>query len=269
MFAAIGKTLSKSAPAMLGALLCAVFAATRCEAAALRVAVVDDYRPYVYVHQGKLTGIDVEIAQMIARRLGRELEVVTVTFPELIECVKSRRTDMAMTALAVTEERRRFVNFSDPYEFAGMTFLVRAAENIRHIPDMKERSSFLVGVEMGSTAYELIDRDKEFRLVGYSGNREAVQALLNFQNDAVLMDYMVALMMQLEHPDRLVVLSDKLNHEEFAVAVNKKDAELLRAANEVIHELWKSAQLRELQQKHVKQASTDIRPERDSANVVK
>ena len=39
MFAAIGKTLRKSAPAMLGALLCAVFAAARCEAAALRVAV--------------------------------------------------------------------------------------------------------------------------------------------------------------------------------------------------------------------------------------
>ena len=220
----------------------------------IRLAVVADYRPYVYSFKGGLEGIDIDIARMIAQETGRRLEFSPVTFTELVESVSQKKADMAMSALAVTEERRKLVEFSDPYEFAAMTILVRAGENIRHLPDMLETEGFRVGAEEGSTAYELIDRGKSLKLIGYPGNREAVAALLNHKNDAVALDEMVAVMMTLEYPGQLQRLGDKLNHEEFAVAVAKGDKKLLEAANKVIHRLWESGELEKIQHKHARQA---------------
>ena len=107
----------------------------------IRLALVSDYPPYVYFHQGKLTGIDVELGKMIAKEAGRELQIVNGTFYSLINLVGEGKADMAICALAVTNPRRKIVAFSDPYEFAGQTFLVRSGENIRYLTDMREKPS--------------------------------------------------------------------------------------------------------------------------------
>ena len=225
----------------------------------VRMAVSSDYPPYAYLHRGKLTGIDVEIGEQIAKEAGGKLQIVNGHFSDLIELVRQGKADLAICALAVTPERRRAVLFSDPYEFAGQTFLVRSGENIRYLTDMKEHYGFRIGAETGSTGYTLIAKYlKEsgipIRLIGYIGNREALKALLNRQIDAVILDPLVARCLLMEYPGRLEILQDLLNHEEFAVAVSRCNPRLLDAANRVIHRLWNSGKLYELQQKHMKQS---------------
>lgn len=225
----------------------------------VRMAVSSDYPPYAYFHKGKLTGIDVELGEMIAREAGRELRIVNGDFSELIELIRQKKADLAICALAVTEERRKAAAFSDPYEFAGQTFLVRSGEKIRYLTDMRARSGFRIGAESGSTGFNLIaeylrEHRIPMQLIGYVGNREAVKALLNGKNDAVILDPLVARCLQMEYPGRLDILKDQLNHEEFAVAVSRRDPQLLEAANRVIHRLWKSGGLEALQQKHIKQS---------------
>lgn len=224
----------------------------------IRMAVSPDYPPYAYFHQGRLTGIDVELGEMIAKEAGRELRIVNTDFSSLVELVRQGKADLAICALAVTPERRESVCFSDPYEFAGQTFLVRSGENIRYLTDMKTYG-FRIGAESGSTGYTLIAKYLKgsgipMRLIGYVGNREAVKALLKKQNDAVILDPLVARCLQMEYPGKVEILRDLLNHEEFAAAVSRKDPSLLRAANRVIHRLWKSGELYALQQKHMKQS---------------
>ncbi len=227
----------------------------------VRMAVPPDYPPYAYLYQGKLTGIDLELGEMIAKEAGRELRIVNGNFSELVDLVRQKKADMAICALAITPERREAVLFSDPYEFAGQTFLVRSGENIRYLTDMKGKTGFRVGAETGSTGYTLIAKYLQgnavpIRLTGYVGNREAVKALLQKQNDAVILDPLVARCLQMEYPGKLEILRDLLNHEEFAVAVSRGDPSLLAAANRVIHRLWKSGELYALQEKHMKQSLT-------------
>lgn len=74
------------------------------------------------------------------------------------------------------------------------------------------------------------------------------------QNDAVILDPLVARCLQMEHPEEVDILHDQLNHEEFGVAVSPRDPQLLAAANRVIHRLWESGELERLQQKHMKQS---------------
>lgn len=231
-------------------------------AKSVRLAVSPDYPPYVYRHQGKLTGIDVELCEMIAEEAGRELRIVNGKFSELVGMVGKGEADMAACALAVTAERRRVVAFSDPYEFAGQTFLVRSGENIRYLTDMREKPGFRISAETGSTGYTLIarfleERDSSIRLTGCASNRKAVEALLDKQTDAVILDPLVARCLRMEQPEKLDILRDLLNHEEFAVAVSRRDPQLLAAANRVIHRLWKSGELYELQRKHMRQSRSE------------
>ena len=225
----------------------------------VRMAVSPDYPPYAYLHEGKLTGIDVELGERIAKEAGRKLRIVNGEFSELMELVRRKKADMAICALAITPERRAAALFSDPYEFAGQTFLVRSGENIHYLTDMREKRGFRIGAETGSTGYTLIAKYRKengvpLHLTGYAGNREAVKALLRKQNDAVILDPLVARCLQMEYPGKLDILRDLLNHEEFAVAVSRGDPELLAAANRVIHRLWSSGELHALQQKHIKQS---------------
>lgn len=225
----------------------------------VRLAVASDYPPYAYLHQGRLTGIDVELGEMIAKEAGRELRIVNGSFASLVNLVEHGKADMAICALAITASRRKIVAFSDPYEFAGQSFLVRSGEKIRYLTDMREKIGFRIGAETGSTGYMLIEKllkenDISMQLTGYSGNREAVKALLKRQNDAVILDPLVARCLQMEYPEQLEILQDLLNHEEFAVAVSIHDPSLLAAANRVIHRLWKTGELYALQQKHMKQS---------------
>ena len=200
-----------------------------------------------------------ELCGKIAAEAGRELQIVNGKFSELVGMVAAGEADMAACALAVTEERRRAAAFSDPYEFAGQTFLVRSGENIRYLTDMRERPGFRIAAESGSTGYALIadylkERESSIRLVGFSGNREALKALLEKRVDALILDPLVARCLRMEQPEKLDILRDLLNHEEFAVAISRRDPQLLAAANRVIHRLWESGELYELQQKHMKQS---------------
>ena len=225
----------------------------------VRLAISSDYPPYAYMHQGKLTGIDVELCEKIAKEAGRELQIVNGKFSELIGMLAAGEADMAACALAVTETRRKSAVFSDPYEFAGQTFLVRSGENIRYLTDMREKPGFRIAAESGSTGYTLIanylkGRESSIRLIGFAGNRDALEALLEKQVDALILDPLVARCLRMEQPERLDILSDLLNHEEFAVAVSHRDPQLLSAANRVIHRLWESGELYELQRRHMKQS---------------
>lgn len=227
----------------------------------VRMAISPDYPPYSYLYRGKLTGIDVELGEMIAQEAGRELKIVNGEFYELVDMVGSGRADMAACALAVTAERRKSADFSDPYEFAGQTFLVRSGDNIQYLTDMREIPGFRIAAEKGSTGFMLIEkylreRNSSIRLIGCTDNREAVEWLLNKECDAVILDPLVAHCLRMEQPEKLEILRDLLNHEEFAVAVSPHDPQLLAAANRVIHRLWQSGELYDLQQKHMKQSMT-------------
>ncbi len=226
---------------------------------AVRMATVPDYPPYAYMYQGKLTGIDVELGEMIAKEAGREFQIVNAEFSELVGLVGAGKADMAACALAVTAERRNIVAFSDPYEFAGLTFLVRLGENIRYLTDMRDKTGFRIGADTGSTGYILVDKflkksGMPIRIIAYSDNRKAVEGLQKKENDAVILDPLVARCLQMEHPEELEILRDQLNHEEFAVAVSLRNPQLLAAANRVIHRLWESGELSRLVQKHLKQS---------------
>jgi ABC-type amino acid transport substrate-binding protein len=74
---------------------------------------------------GAIAGFDVEMAMRFAQANGYGLEVKVMAFPDIIPAVSAGTIDLAANLIAITEERKNFVDFSEPVYFGGTVMLAR------------------------------------------------------------------------------------------------------------------------------------------------
>ena len=86
---------------------------------ALRVVTDATFPPMEFVKDGKRTGFDVELAEALAAAMGRKIEWIDIDFKGLIPALVSKRADLAMSAIYITDERKKVVDFSDSYSPAA------------------------------------------------------------------------------------------------------------------------------------------------------
>ena len=75
------------------------------------------FPPYEYYEGEKIVGIDAEIAQAVADKLGLELKIEDMEFDSIITAVQTGKADMGLAGMTVTDERKQSVNFSDTYAY--------------------------------------------------------------------------------------------------------------------------------------------------------
>ena len=73
----------------------------------------------------RVVGFDIELAQQVAQKLGKRLEIVTMDFGAMIPALMAGKVDMIAACITVTEERKQKVLFSEPYYVGGIAALVR------------------------------------------------------------------------------------------------------------------------------------------------
>ncbi len=82
--------------------------------------------PFSYVDASqKVVGFDIELAQQVAKKLGKRLEIVSMDFGAMIPALMAGKVDMIAACITVTEERKQKVLFSEPYYTGGIAALVR------------------------------------------------------------------------------------------------------------------------------------------------
>ena len=91
----------------------------------LRLGTSPDMEPYSFVSNGKIVGLDIELAGILARRLHRRLEIVGMNFEGLIPALQAGKVDIALSNFNVTEERRKLIAYSRPYIVTAIGALVR------------------------------------------------------------------------------------------------------------------------------------------------
>lgn len=75
-----------------------------------------DNPPYEFTRSGEIVGFDIDIAKIIAEKLGKTLVIKDMPFPSLIPALVSKQGDFAMAAITPTDARRENVDFSIPYQ---------------------------------------------------------------------------------------------------------------------------------------------------------
>ncbi len=131
----------------------------------LIVATTGDFPPFDYEIDDKYYGIDKELIKEIASRLGKELVLVNVNFDIMFISVSEHKADACIAGITITDERKEFVNFSDPYYIDGLQIAVQAdnkdfdecksAEDIVEVLKSKG-SDYKVSVEANTTGEEYV-----------------------------------------------------------------------------------------------------------------
>lgn len=83
--------------------------------AILTVAVSPDYPPYEFLSSGKLQGVDIEIANYIARKLGAKLNIIQADFNSVLSSAANGSCDLGISAITYKEERESSLLYSIPY----------------------------------------------------------------------------------------------------------------------------------------------------------
>ncbi len=88
------------------------------------------FPPYEYFENGEPTGIDVDMAQAIADKLGMELVITDMEFDAIIMAVQSGKADIGVAGMTVTEDRLKNIDFTDSYTTAKQVIIVKNKENV-------------------------------------------------------------------------------------------------------------------------------------------
>ena len=194
------------------------------------------FPPYEYYEGSEIVGIDAEIAQEVANRLGLELVIEDVEFDSIIAGVQSGKYDIGCAGMTVTEERLQAVNFSSTYSTGIQSIIVAEGSDITDL-DSLIASGCKVGVQSGTTGdIYMTDEVGEDRIDRYNKGNDAVLALLNGVVGAVVIDNQPAQAFVAVN-EGLVILDTPYTVEDYAMAVSKDNEALLEAINNVLAEM--------------------------------
>ena len=196
------------------------------------------FQPYEYYEADKIVGIDAEIAEAIAAKLGKELVINDMQFDSILTAVQTGSVDFGMAGMTVTEERLESVNFTSSYATGVQSIIVKEGSAITTVDDLyAEGAAYKVGVQLGTTGdiYSTDDFGAE-NVSQFANGNEAVMALLGDAVDCVIIDNQPAKAL-VEANEGLVILDTSYADEEYAICVAKENTELLASLNAAIDEL--------------------------------
>lgn len=208
-----------------------------------------EFPPYEYYEGGKIVGIDAEIAEAIAQKLGKKLEIKDMKFDSIITSVTTGGVDMGVAGMTVTDERKESVNFTSSYATGVQSVIVKEDSEIASLDDLQGKK---IGVQLTTTGdIYASDEFGDDAVVKYSKGADAVIALLGGEVDAVIIDNQPAKVF-VEQNEGLKLLDSDYAVEEYAIAIAKDNTELLDQVNGALEELIADGTIDEIIAKYIK-----------------
>ena len=213
------------------------------------------FPPYEMVaDDGSFEGIDIEVAGAIAEKLGLELQVDDMGFDAALQAAQTGKSDMVMAGVTVTEERQAVMDFSNSYANGVQVVIVKEGSPIQTVDDLANAN--MIGCQMGTTGYTFCSDTPENGGFGedhvtpYDDGAAAVQALMNGQIDAVVIDNMPAQEYVAANPG-LKILDGEFTNEDYAIGVAKGNTALLDAINGALEELTNDGTIQSIVDKYI------------------
>lgn len=212
------------------------------------------FPPYeMTADDGSFEGIDIEVAQAIADKLGLKLQVDDMDFDAALLAVQNGKSDMVMAGVTVTDERKAVMDFTDSYASGVQVVIVPEDSDIASIDDMQGK---MIGVQRGTTGDLYCSDTVENGGFGaenvtpYPDGLTAVQALMNGQVDCVVIDNAPAQEFVTANPG-LKILDTEYANEDYAIGVAKGNTQLLDALNTAIAELKADGTIQSILDKYI------------------
>ena len=198
---------------------------------------------------GNFIGIDIDVAAAIAEKLGLELQVDDMDFDAALLAAQNGKSDMVMAGVTVTEDRQLVMDFSDSYATGIQSIIVKEDSDIASPDDLADK---MIGTQRGTTGYIYCSDDfGDEHVTPYDNGLTAVQALVNGQVDAVVIDNAPAKEFVAANPG-LKILDTAYAEEDYAIGVAKGNTAMQNAINGALEELKNDGTLQAIVDKYIK-----------------
>jgi arginine/lysine/histidine transporter system substrate-binding protein len=200
------------------------------------------FAPYEYYENGEIVGVDVAIAEEIAKELGKKLVVKNIDFDSIVSELKSGKADFAAAGMSITEERKKQVDFTIEYVTSNQVVVVKKDSSLTDITQLDGKR---IAVQLGTVGDSYvtenyknseINRQKKFLV--------AAEAVKNNKADCIVMDQIPAQQLVSQNPE-LKILDGILFKDSYGMAVKKGNTELLDTMNTVLQRLIDEGKIEE------------------------
>jgi polar amino acid transport system substrate-binding protein len=185
----------------------------------------------------EIVGFDVDLIKEIGKRIGLEVKIQPAAFDSIIQALNAGKFDCVVSAMTITEERKKQVNFSDPYIDSDQSLAVKKGSPISSLEDLKGK---VVGVQRGTTgelkANEIKEKYGIKEIKSYDDTLMAFEDLKAGRVDAVVNDYPVTAYLVKKDPAFEIVARIPTG-EKYGIAVRKDSTDLLEAINKALREM--------------------------------
>ncbi|MFL0197555.1 ABC transporter substrate-binding protein [Clostridium sp. WILCCON 0269] len=221
------------------------------KAGVLKIGLEDSFPPMEFRDsKNVLKGFDVDMANAIGKKLGVKTEFVCTEFNGIVLALKSGKFDAIISGMSITDDRKKQIDFSEPYVMSGQIVVVKDENTtIKSVSDLKGKT---VGVELGTTGEESASKLSGLKEVKkYDKATEALQDLGTSRIDAVIIDEPVGryYMTSTGKDKKYKVLDEKLTSEPMGIGFKKGDKELEEAVQNAINELKKDGTMSKISTK--------------------
>lgn len=215
-----------------------------------------EFAPFEYFEGENIVGVDVDLANEIAKDLGKELVVEHTDFDGIIPAVKSEKADFGAAAMTITPDREEEVDFSIGYVTSIQNIIYKNDAKFTTMDELKGKK---IGVQLGTTgdlkmsdAINLEDGElygSGAEVKAYSSAIEAAQDLLAGRIDAVVTDQLPSEQIVANNPELNTMEFGDIS-EAYGIAVKKGNKELLDAINKTLARLLEEGKIEEYIAKH-------------------
>ncbi|MDD2213450.1 MAG: ABC transporter substrate-binding protein [Oscillospiraceae bacterium] len=192
------------------------------------------FPPFEMVDGDEVVGVDVELAQRVADKIGVELEVQDMNFDLLTSALAAGKGDLIAAGMSITPERQEEVDFSTPYVDTNLLIIIPKDSAIAGPDDLAGKT---IAVQETTTSdLYVTDNVDSKEVLRFKSAVEAGNAVITGKADAAVIDEMTGQNVVNANADELAITEESLSHEQYAMAVAKGQEDLLAVINEVLAE---------------------------------
>ncbi|HIS28446.1 MAG TPA: transporter substrate-binding domain-containing protein [Candidatus Avamphibacillus intestinigallinarum] len=200
------------------------------------VATDSSFVPFEFKEDGKLTGFDIDLMNAIADEVGFKVKYETTNFDGVIPGLQTNSFDMAIAGIGITEERKKAIDYSEPYYESGLGIAVKESDD--QIKGLKDLEGKKIATRLGSTSSKFIkDNIDNADAKEYEQLDQAYLAVENGSVDAVLYDWPNVAYYIETKGDSLKMVGDKYEAENYGIAFAKGQEDLVNAVDEALETL--------------------------------
>ncbi len=207
------------------------------------IAVENAYNPFNFIDEatGEAIGYDYDLFAEVCKRLNCKATFVQTSWDTIVAVMGGTgeaEFDIAADGITITAERAQSVDFSTPYIQLSQQLLVKGDETrFTNAEELKALGDIKVGAQPGTTNYDLaVELFGEDKIVAFDQYGLIVQALINGDIDATVMDNVAGEGYIGANPDKLKLVGESLTSEELGF-VFPKGSDLLEPVNAVLAEM--------------------------------